>query len=131
MDATSTGNVRPRLTQNLLVMSRRSGLSSSFSVETVRGSRVIPQMGQFPGSLRTICGCMGQVYSPRPWSFAAPPDDRETCFPERKGSTVVVVICSGPLCKAPYRIASGCLTSHCRHLDVFLHPPRDNNPPCC
>ena len=25
----------------------------------------MPQMGQFPGSLRTICGCMGQTYSVR------------------------------------------------------------------
>ena len=32
---------------------------------TVRGSSAMPQMGQVPGSERTISGCMGQVYSVR------------------------------------------------------------------
>lgn len=50
------------LAQNRRVMSRSSGFSSSAS-ETVRGSSPIPQIGQLPGSDRTICGCMGQVYS--------------------------------------------------------------------
>ena len=32
---------------------------------TVRGSSAMPQIGQVPGPSRTICGCMGQVYSMR------------------------------------------------------------------
>ena len=55
------GAVRAKLIQNRRVMSRSSGLSSS--TVTVRGSRAMPQIGQLPGSARTISGCMGQVYS--------------------------------------------------------------------
>ena len=29
----------------------------------MRGSSAMPQIGQFPGSSRTICGCIGQTYS--------------------------------------------------------------------
>ncbi len=54
------GTVRPRPIQNRRVMSRSSGFSASSKVGT-RGSRAIPQMGQVPGSLRTISGCIGQV----------------------------------------------------------------------
>ena len=32
---------------------------------TVRGSSAMPQIGHEPGPGRTICGCMGQVYSVR------------------------------------------------------------------
>src|SRR6266576_5586902 len=50
------------LTQNLRRMSTSSGFSSSVS-ETARGSKAMPQIGQLPGPSRTICGCIGQVYS--------------------------------------------------------------------
>ena len=43
-------------------MSTSSGFACSSRV-TTRGSRAIPQIGHDPGSLRTISGCMGQVYS--------------------------------------------------------------------
>src|SRR6202171_1269448 len=56
-----SGAVSARLIQKRRVMLRSSGLSSS--TVTVRGSSAIPQIGQFPGSVRTICGCIGQVYS--------------------------------------------------------------------
>jgi hypothetical protein len=42
-------------------MSRSSGFASS--TVTVRGSSAMPQIGQLPGSARTISGCIGQVYS--------------------------------------------------------------------
>src|SRR5882724_6492856 len=58
----SRGIVRTTLTQKRRVMSVSSRFSSSSS-ETVRGSRDIPQIGQFPGLSRTISGCIGQVYS--------------------------------------------------------------------
>src|SRR5258708_38710312 len=38
----------------------------------MRGSSVIPQIGQFPGALRTISGCMGHVYSTASGSSAIP-----------------------------------------------------------
>jgi hypothetical protein len=62
MAIANSGAVSTALTQNLLVMSRNSGFSSSDAV-AVRGSSAMPQMGQEPGSDRTICGCMGQTYS--------------------------------------------------------------------
>lgn len=58
------GAVRITATQNLRVMSRSSGFSSTAAV-TVRGSSAIPQIGHEPGSERTISGCIGQVYSVR------------------------------------------------------------------
>ena len=61
MAIASSGAVSARLIQNRRVMSRSSGLSSS--TVTVRGSSAMPQIGQLPGSARTISGCMGQVYS--------------------------------------------------------------------
>src|ERR1019366_103434 len=57
----SRGAVSARLIQNRRVMSRSSGLSSA--TVTVRGSSAMPQIGQLPGSARTISGCIGQVYS--------------------------------------------------------------------
>src|ERR1700689_3891960 len=60
---TSNGTVKATLTQNRRVMSRNSGLSSS--IATVFGSSAIPQMGQCPGSSRTISGCIGQTYCMR------------------------------------------------------------------
>ena len=60
MAMTKTGSARTRPIQKRRLMSRSSALSSSASAAT--GSRAIPQMGQSPGSSRTISGCMGQVY---------------------------------------------------------------------
>src|SRR5258706_15587133 len=48
-----------RLIQNRRVMSRSSGLSSS--TVTLRGSSAMPHIGQFPGSVLTISGCIGQA----------------------------------------------------------------------
>ena len=56
------GALKTTPTQNRRVMSTSSGLASSSKV-TVRGSSAMPQMGQKPGSGRTISGCMGQTYS--------------------------------------------------------------------
>ena len=42
-------------------MSSSSGFRSSSSV-TVTGSSAMPQIGHEPGWLRTISGCIGQVY---------------------------------------------------------------------
>src|SRR5271165_428050 len=61
MAIASSGAVSTRLTQKRRVMSRSSELSSS--TVTVRGSSAMPQIGQLPGSDRTISGCIGQVYS--------------------------------------------------------------------
>ena len=57
----TSGTVRSRLIQNRRVMSTSSGFTSSSRL-TVRGSSAMPQMGQVPGSERTISGCMGQTY---------------------------------------------------------------------
>ncbi len=57
------GMVKTTEIQNLRLMSLSSGFSSS--VTTLRGSRAIPQIGQLPGSERTISGCIGQVHSTR------------------------------------------------------------------
>jgi hypothetical protein len=59
----SKGSERAKLIQNLLDMSASSGFVSSPVAS--RGSRAIPQIGQLPGSERTISGCIGQVYSVR------------------------------------------------------------------
>jgi hypothetical protein len=48
--------------QNRRIISTSSGLASSSKV-TVFGSSAMPQIGQLPGSERTISGCMGQTYS--------------------------------------------------------------------
>ena len=62
MATTRIGIVSATETQNLRVISASSGFCSS-SALTVLGSSAIPQIGQDPGASRTICGCMGQVYS--------------------------------------------------------------------
>ena len=59
----SKGRVSTAPTQKRRVMLTSSGLAAL--AVTVRGSRAMPQMGQAPGPSRTICGCMGQVYSVR------------------------------------------------------------------
>ena len=61
MAIAKSGAVNAKLIQNRRVMSRSSGFSSSS--EIVRGSSAIPQIGQLPGSDRTISGCIGHVYS--------------------------------------------------------------------
>ena len=57
----SIGAASATLIHNRLVMSANSGLASS--AVTSRGSSAIPQIGQAPGASRTICGCIGHVYS--------------------------------------------------------------------
>ena len=61
MASNSKGNVRAVLTQKR----RFIPISSAFcsSPVTMRGSRVMPQIGQLPGASRIICGCIGHVYS--------------------------------------------------------------------
>ena len=61
MPSRNSGTVNTRLAQKRRLMSSSSGFFSSRV--TVRGSRAIPQIGQDPGPLRTICGCIGQVHS--------------------------------------------------------------------
>ncbi|OIQ64060.1 hypothetical protein GALL_543940 [mine drainage metagenome] len=58
---TNTGSAREVLTQKRLVISMRSGFSSS--VALLRGSNAMPHIGQLPGSLRTTSRCIGQTYS--------------------------------------------------------------------
>src|SRR5262249_9912033 len=58
----STGAESSALTTQRRVMSASSGLASSARAPA-RGSRAMPQVGQTPGPLLTICWCMGQTYS--------------------------------------------------------------------
>jgi|GEM_PF-4589045 len=58
----TNGTVSATLAQKRRVMSASSVEASSAAL-TTRGSNIIPQMGQLPGCERTICGCIGQVYS--------------------------------------------------------------------
>src|SRR5271167_3122218 len=57
-----SGSASAVLIQKRRDTSASSGDASS-SALTTRGSNVIPQIGQLPGSERTICGCIGQTYS--------------------------------------------------------------------
>ena len=57
----SKGRVSTAPTHRRRVMLANSGLAAL--AVTVRGSSAMPQIGQAPGPSRTICGCMGQVYS--------------------------------------------------------------------
>ncbi len=59
----SMGTASTTLIQSRLVILTSSGLESSEVIS--RGSSAIPQIGQEPGPSRTICGCIGQVYSER------------------------------------------------------------------
>src|SRR5262245_64266297 len=56
------GALKTTQAQKRRVISTSSGLLSSSKV-TVLGSSAIPQIGQDPGSERTISGCIGQTYS--------------------------------------------------------------------
>jgi hypothetical protein len=56
----STGTVNASPTQDRLVMSMRSAFGSA-SVEATSGSSVMPQIGQLPGPIWRICGCIGHV----------------------------------------------------------------------
>jgi hypothetical protein len=62
MATNRSGTVSAALTQNLRVMSATSGLAAS-PPDATRGSKAMPQIGQVPGSGRTISGCMGQTYA--------------------------------------------------------------------
>ena len=53
---TVSGNVHQKRRRK----STNSGFCSSSS-DGMTGSRVIPQIGQLPGALWRICGCIGQV----------------------------------------------------------------------
>ncbi len=65
MVSRSSGSDSTTPTQNRRVMSRSSGLTASAPVGVI-GSKAMPQIGQEPGSVRMICGCMGQVHSTSP-----------------------------------------------------------------
>src|SRR3989442_5617126 len=56
----SNGALSTALTQRRRVRSRSSALSSS---APATGTRAMPHLGQDPGALRTISGCIGQVDS--------------------------------------------------------------------
>src|SRR5271154_6843201 len=56
-----SGSASATLIQKRRVISASSGDASL--PELTRGSSVMPQIGQLPGSERTICGCIGQTYS--------------------------------------------------------------------
>ena len=58
----NTGSVSAVPIQKRRVMSRSSGLSPVSAVAST-GSSAMPQMGQLPGPIWRICGCIGQVYS--------------------------------------------------------------------
>ena len=59
----TNGNDSATPTQKRRVMSASSGLAAS-AVAGVIGSSAMPQIGQLPGPLRTISGCIGQVHLP-------------------------------------------------------------------
>ena len=50
----------PRRSRSAGVKSTSSGLGAS-SAAASSGSSAMPQIGQLPGPLRRICGCIGQV----------------------------------------------------------------------
>jgi hypothetical protein len=58
----------PRRTQKRRATAATSALSMASA--GIRGSSVMPQIGQKPGSLRTICWCIGQVHSVA-WTWGA------------------------------------------------------------
>ena len=62
MAMASSGTDSTTPTQNRRVMSRSSGLPASPAAGVI-GSSAMPQIGQLPGSSRTISGCIGQVHS--------------------------------------------------------------------
>ena len=59
---TTTGTVSARPIQKRRVMSTSSGLGPVSAVMTA-GSSPMPQIGQVPGPIWRISGCIGQVYS--------------------------------------------------------------------
>src|SRR5450432_290495 len=56
-----------------LAVSGTAGVGSGVDRFVVIGSRVMWQMGHSPGSLETICGCMGQWYLGTDWVDASAP----------------------------------------------------------
>ena len=65
MAMASSGTDSATPTQKRRVMSRSSGFAASPAAGVI-GSSAMPQIGQLPGSLRTICGCIGQVHRTSP-----------------------------------------------------------------
>ena len=59
---TNSGKARTALTISRRVKSTSSGFGPSSPVGMPIGSSAMPHFGQEPGLLRTISGCMGQVY---------------------------------------------------------------------
>src|SRR5882762_5162846 len=60
MESNKTGSDNAALIQKRKRIESYSG-SASTCAKTSIGSRAMPQMGQFPGLIRIISGCMGQV----------------------------------------------------------------------
>src|SRR5665647_1024007 len=84
-----------------------SGCPAACSFDAPRGTRVMPHLGQLPGSPRTTSGCIGQVYSPPCVGAAAgsrdvphlgqlPADDWQTSG------------CMGQTCICPGAVADAC-----------------------
>src|ERR1017187_6976938 len=59
----SMGTASATLTHSRLVIASNSGLVCALVAS--RGSSAMPQIGHEPGASRTICGCIGHVYSVR------------------------------------------------------------------
>src|ERR1035438_595803 len=83
----SIGTASATLIQNRLDISMSSELASS--EVTSRDSSAMPQIGQLPGSERTICGCIGQVYSVRLARILTGADS--TAVPRTESFTSVVL----------------------------------------
>src|ERR1700731_164173 len=60
MESSRTGSDNAALTQKRKRIESYSG-SASTSAKTSIGSSAMPQMGQLPGPIWMICGCIGQV----------------------------------------------------------------------
>ena len=89
----SIGAASIALIQRRLVMSTGSGFDSS--AVTSRGSSVMPQIGHEPGALRSICGCIGQVYL--------------VCFPAAGATDLSSVIPHLGQLPGPGNLISGCI----------------------
>ncbi len=98
----SSGMVRIALVQKRRPMSFSSGLSAASAV-TVRGSRAMPQIGHVPGSLHTICGCIGQTYSIFTFGTATGPTGSSAIphFGQLSGPVFHTSGCMGQVYSAP------------------------------
>jgi hypothetical protein len=81
----SSGSDSATPAQKRRVMARNSGFSV-LAAAGVIGSSAMPQIGQLPGSLRTICGCIGQVQRTSPAAVGARPCGDAATY--RAGSAV-------------------------------------------